>query len=164
MVDYNNIMLSKDFLIDKNTPGKYYITKKYYTLCITITNVNDKIINISSDIIFNNTNKKGLCLNIRKTKFTQLIDKFICQSVPQNLFYHCEMYCPNCEDKIDLYINEPFIQNLEGVIGIHSIEFGKCLLVNNFQNSVSIINMLKNNKYCSQCYVMLMYNGTDVST
>lgn len=159
-----NVILSNGFTQDKTHTNKFRSDRKYYVLWIDLTEINDKIINISSHMTFNSNDIQGLGLNIKKTRFLQLIDRFINQKIPSDLLFHCEIYCYKCEDQIEQYITKHLFENIEGVVDIHPVEFGKCILTADQQSASIVIDKLKQHKFCHECNVFLMYNGSDIDT
>jgi hypothetical protein len=66
----------------------------------------------------------------RKYKLANGLD-FLLNSTTTNCpgFFHCEIYCPICENKIIKNIVPNIFSEIDEYAFIHNIQFGRCVLL-----------------------------------
>ena len=117
---------------------RFIMKRKYKTKVLEILNEKrkkTKLINSIKSIVDNETYK--------------IIDR------EQDIF-HCEMFCDNCETDIGKIINFDKLSHLEGFVGIHGTQNGKCVMMIDEESRDKMSSYLNSEKFCSKCEVIII--------
>lgn len=138
----------------------YQKNKKLYISVITLVKIDEFYVNFIMDRVYKKTYFINKYNEKRKiSKFLNLFEGLLKSESNMSVgktehpFCHCEIYCHNCEDKIENNITYDKFCDIDGFIGIHGVQYGKCIMSIDTESGNIILNNLNKIKFCSDCTI-----------
>jgi hypothetical protein len=157
MEQLKNILIKNNFAVIANIGTK---NMEIFILLFELNQIDQTYVNLAVKRQYKHTTIE---IKNEKRKISKLVGslkKIIDQSCESyadyNDAYHCQIYCEVCEENIKNKICHNIFNKYEGYVGVHGIQYGKCVMMIDNQCANNMLLCLGDVKSCSSCVVEIL--------